>query len=67
MVTILYITIKCLQTTCLPCESTEIRVDMSVEAHTAPCFGIYTIPRQDKCSLRQEFIPQMLQQILYWE
>jgi hypothetical protein len=49
MVAVLCITIKCLQRTCLPCESMEIRVDMSVEAHTAPGFGIYTCPRQEKC------------------
>jgi hypothetical protein len=41
IVTGLCITIKCLQRTCFLCESTEIRVDMSVEAHIAPGFGIY--------------------------
>jgi hypothetical protein len=33
---------------CLPRKSTEIQVDMSVKAHMATGFGIYTFPRQNK-------------------
>ena len=47
-VAFLCITVKFLQTTCLPCKSTEIRVDMSVEAHTATGFGIYSDPRRQQ-------------------
>jgi hypothetical protein len=38
IVAVLCITVKCLQRTCLPRKSTEIRVDMSVEAHTVTGF-----------------------------
>jgi hypothetical protein len=42
IVAVLCINIRYLQRTCLPRKSTENRVDMSVEAHTATGFGIYT-------------------------
>jgi hypothetical protein len=55
IVAVLCMTVKCLQRTCLPRKSTEIWVDSSDEAHTAPGFGIYTLPKQNKFLMRREF------------
>jgi hypothetical protein len=52
---VLCITVKCLQRTCLPRKSTEIGVDMLVEAHTTNGFGIYTCPRHKQLLVRREF------------
>jgi hypothetical protein len=54
IVAFLCITVKSLQRTCLPCKSTEIRVDMSIEAHTATGFGIYPGPRRQQMALLRE-------------
>jgi hypothetical protein len=43
-----------LQRTCLPRKSTEIRVDMPFEAHTATGFGINSDPRRQQMALIRE-------------
>jgi hypothetical protein len=56
IVAVLCITVKCLQRTWLLCKSTEIRVDMSVEAYTATGFGIYTYPRHKQMAMHRELV-----------
>jgi hypothetical protein len=65
IVAVLCMTVKCLQRTCLPRKSTEIRVDILVEAHTATGFGIYTGPKQNKWPILREsgYEPDSLQRI----
>jgi hypothetical protein len=67
IVAVLCITLKCLQRTCLPRKSTEIRVNILVEAHTATGFGIYTGPRRNKWPILRKFGYKVKNQILYRE